>query len=254
MRLLKQFLYGFFYFSIFFGSLYIVFLLTFPPSPADQRLEEIRALSPLITLQTVFFINQAEGTIDLGAEIRNPNFDWGVRRFDYHFILKDAAEVELSRASGSNFILPGETRWVILPGGGRAFPLVPLPRDGIVSVVGFEIQPINPNSWQRARPFGADVSVITKNLRYEEATRPRVGTELRGEVENRSSFSLGEVEINGVIFGPGNRVLAVGRTLTRGLGPGESRAFTIHWPNQLPVGAVRWEAWGHANFLMMTRE
>lgn len=254
MRLLKQFLYGFFYFSLFFGSLYIVFLLTFPPSPADQRLEEIRALSPLITLQTVFFINQAEGTIDLGTEVRNPNLSWGAKRFEYAFLLQDAAGVELSRRSGSNFILPGETRWIIRPGGGRAFPLEPLPPTGRVAVVGFEIQPIRPADWQKVQPFAEDLSVGTKNLRYEEAVPPRVGAGLRGEVENRSSLGLGEVEINGIVFGAGNRVLAIGRTVTRGLGPGESRAFTIHWPNQLPGTPVRWEAWGHANFLTMMRE
>jgi hypothetical protein len=249
-RLVKQILYGAFYLSIFFGLLFGVFRAIFPPAPPDPYLAEIRALSPLVVLRTVFFINAAENTVDIGAEIRNPNLFWGVRRFDYSFVLKGAQGEELSRAAGRSFVLPGETRWVILPGGIRDLPIVPLPRDGVLSAVDLEIHPIVPTEWQKVRPFAEDVSIHTKNLRYELIRPPRVGfADLRGEVENRSSFLLDEVEVQGVLFGPRDSVLAIGRSVVMTVRPGEARAFTISWPNRFPGTAARWAAWGHANFL-----
>jgi hypothetical protein len=249
-RLVKQILYGAFYLSIFFGLLFGVFRAIFPSAPPDPYLAEIRALSPLVVLRTVFFINAAENTVDIGAEIRNPNLFWGVRRFDYSFVLKGAQGEELSRAAGRSFVLPGETRWVILPGGIRDLPIVPLPRDGVLNAVDLEIHPIAPTEWQKVRPFAEDVSIHTKNLRYELIRPPRVGfADLRGEVENRSSFLLDEVEVKGVIFGPRDSVLAIGRSVVMTVRPGEARAFTISWPNRFPGTAARWAAWGHANFL-----
>jgi hypothetical protein len=250
MRFIKQLIYGFFYLSIFFGALWIAFRLIFPPAAPEPYPAEIRTLAPLIPIRTVFFVNPVEKTIDLGAEIRNPNLSWGVRKFDYVFVLKDASGAEVSRVSGSSFILPGERRWIIRPGGGGDFPLVPLPSGHTVASVDFVILPIPASEWQKLRPFAEKVSIAAKNLRYERATPPRVGfADFRGEVENRSDFLLDEVEINGVIFGEGNRVLAIGRTLVRTLRPGESRAFTISWRNPFSGAPVRWEAWGHANFL-----
>lgn len=265
-RVAKQILYGAGYLGIAAALLYFIFVRALlPPSCGDgirnQGEEgidcggpcascEIRTLGDLRVLRTAFFIHEAEGTIDLGAEIKNPNLSWGVRDFEYAFIMKDASGGELGRIGGRSFILPGETRWIIRPGGGRDFPLVRLPARGRVADVALEIAPIPARNWQKLRQFAGDAAIVPKNLRYQRIMPPRTGfAELRGEVENRSSFLVGEVEINAVLLGKDNQILAIGQTIARTLQPGETRAFTVSWPSEFSGTVVRSEVWGHANFL-----
>jgi hypothetical protein len=265
-RVLKQLLYGAGYLGVVAAiGWFVFFRVLMPPSCTDgirnQGEEgidcggpcascEIRTLGDLRVLRTVFFIHQNEGTIDLGAQIKNPNVSWGVKKFDYTFVLKGADGRELGRVAGSSFILPGETRWIIRPGGGKDFPLVRLPASGGVADVALEISKISSRDWQKLRQFAQDASILSKNLRFERVAPPRTGfAELRGEVENRSSFLVDQVEINAVLWGGGNTVLAIGQTAARTLQPGETRAFTISWPAAFPGTVARWEAWGHANFL-----
>jgi hypothetical protein len=265
-RLIKQILYGGLYLGIIAGIVYaLIFRVLSPPSCSDgirnQGEEgidcggpcpscEIRTLAKIRVLQTVFFIHPQEGTIDLGAELKNPNLSWGVRDFNYAFILRDANGAELSRLSGTSFILPGETRWIIRPGGTKDFPLVRLPAGGKVAKVEIEIAPINVHNWQKLRQFAKEASLVTKNLRYQIVTPPRVGfAELKGEVENRSAFLVDQVEVNAVLRAADNTIVAIGQTMLRTLRPGETRAFTIAWYKPFPGEVTRVEAWSHANFL-----
>ncbi len=266
-RTLKQILYGGFYLSIFGIIVYfIIFKFFFPPSCSDgiknQGEEgidcggpcpscEIRTLFPIQVNRTVFFVKESEGTIDLAAQIKNPNLSWGIKKFNYSFILKDENGNEAGRITGTSFILPGETRWIIRSGGTRNIPLIKLPQAVRVTDVVFEIEPIIPTDWQKLRSFTKEAEIISKNVRFEYLKPPRAGfAELRGEIENRSSFLIDQVEINAVLFGEGDLVLAVGQTMARTLKPGETRYFAISWPIKFSGKVVRWDVRGHANFLI----
>lgn len=237
-RTLKQILYGALYLGVVLGVAYLIARPYLPERVATRP--ELEALS---VVRTVFFIRSAEGTVDLGAEVRNPNASWGVKDFRYEFIMRDPTGRELGRVAGDSFIMPGETRWIVLPGGTATFPLIRLPRTGELASVTFEIKPIVAGAWQEVRPFAVEASVATKNVRFQRLT-------LSGEIENRSSFTLGEVEIIGMLFGADNEPVAIGRTIVRTVTPQETRAFFVTWP-QAPAGtSVRSAAYAYANFLL----
>lgn len=264
-RALKQILYGAFYIGIVFGTGYLIFFrVILPPSCTDGFKNQgetgidcggpchscdIKALSVPAVLRAVYFINQSERTIDLAAEIKNLNVSWGIRKFQYEFVLK-SEDKELARVPGESFILPAERRWIIRPGGGGEFPLISLPAAGQVQKVEFEIKSIGAAEWQKLKPFASEVSVITKNPGFRKINPLQGFAELRGEIENRSSFYIDEVEVNGVLFDAGGEVLAAGKTIVWTLRPGESRFFSIKWPAPFPGTVARPEALGHSNLLL----
>jgi hypothetical protein len=238
-RTLKQILYGALYLGIFSGVAYLVVRLSLPAPPPPQP-----ELKPLVVVRSVYFIHQEEGTVDLGAEVRNPNASWGVKEFRYEFVLKDAGGKELGRIAGTSFILPGETRWIVLPGGTANSPAaIRLPRNGTLAAVTFEIKPIGADAWQKVRPFAAEASLATKNLRFQNLT-------LSGEVENRSSFTLDRVEVVGLLFDASGSLVAIGRTVVKTVTPAESRAFFVRWPSRPANVVLRTAAYAYTNFLL----
>lgn len=266
-RTLKQILYGAFYVCFAAGIGYIIFfVILFPPSCTDGIRNqgetgidcggpcyscEIKTLGAPIVRNVVYFINSSNNTIDLGAEIRNPNGSWGIRGLEYQFILKDAAGFELGRVPGSTFILPAETRWIVRPGGGGEFPLIPLPLGGKVAKVEFVIAPAYPSEWQKLKPFAGDAAITSRNTKFRRVPPPHIGfAELYGEIENRTDFFLEEVEVVGVLFDKRGSVLAVGKTMARTLRPGEPRFFSIKWMTPFAGDVARHEASGHSNFLL----
>ncbi len=145
----------------------------------------------------------------------------------------------LARIRGTTYLLPGETRWVIAP---ATFSPVR------VSDVQFEIQKEN-ISWQKLKPFTEDVSLRVFNTAFRKLNLPSAFAEVRGSVQNRSSFTFGKVEINAVLYDRFDRILAVGRTIKEGLGSNQTEPFLITWPTSFEGGVNRVEVTAHTNLL-----
>jgi hypothetical protein len=263
-RSIKQVIYGGIYLGILALIIYIIFfVILIPPSCYDGKRNqgeegidcggpcpscEIRDLAPIQVIQTVFFVDNEDWTIDLGALIKNPNVSWGIKEFDYAFLLKDAEGKELGKKSEKAFVLPGQTRWIILPKVGLSN--LGVPRGAKISKAELVIYPISPYNWQKLRPFAKEASLVTKNVRLTLLTPPRVGfAELFGDIENRSSFVLNEVEAYGVLFGPTGEIVAIGKSAAMTLRPGETRHFLILWTKKTLNTPQNFYAEGTANFL-----
>jgi len=258
-RILKQVIYGAFYLAIIGGAAYWLTLKLFLPPSCTNGIKdqgetgidcggpcmscEIKTLAAPQVTTTVFFENFSRGTVDLAAQIKNPNPSWGIRHLGYEFILKGIGNKEIDRVPGETFLLPGESMWLVQPS-------ITKPSETLVGVT-LNLRSFQKTEWQKVKPFAREAGIITRNVRFMKIKPPQVGfAALEGEVQNRSNFSLDEVEVSGVLYDAGGNVIAVGRTIVRTLKPGEARFFSIQWPNPFPGNVARFEANGRSNFLL----
>lgn len=126
-RILKQAIIGFltviFLFSIGGG-----FYLIFRPDPTcfdnkknqgEEDIDcggpcpscEIKTLLPLEVSDILFFPYQDK--VDLAAKVLNKNLEWGVKNFQYEFILI-GDDNQKQKISAEDFILPGEIKYLVI--------------------------------------------------------------------------------------------------------------------------------------------
>jgi hypothetical protein len=255
-RIHKQILFGGIYLGIFLGIAYLITVkIFFPPTCTDglrnQGEEavdcggpcvpcEVKALRPPAILQAVYFPNPAKNTYDLGAEIKNPNASWGSREIEWQFIFRGEEGTVVDRVSGSTYLLPGETRWVIAP---AAYTL------GKVADIDFKIQQEG-IEWQKLKPFVQEAVLRVLNPTWKKLLPPAIGfIEARGEVRNNSSFTLGKVEVNLILLDKAGKVLAIGATVIDDLAAGKTKSFSYTWTSKFSGEIARIEAFAHADFL-----
>jgi len=102
---------------------------------------------------------------------------------------------------------------------------------GRIASLKLEIPPEN-IVWQKLKPFTQEVGLPTRNISFRQIHPPEVGfAEVRGEVVNRSSFTLKVVEVAAVLFDSSGGVLGVGKTVLNDVLPGEAREFVVQWPS-----------------------
>lgn len=255
-RLLKQILYGALFLSFWIAVIYGAWTVFYQPTCFDRIKNqgeegvdcggpcqscEIKTLGQPIVLRTLWLKDAKTGKVDFAAEIKNPNASWGVKVFDYLFSAFDSAGKPLMRLDGKSFILPGGTRWIIVP----ALSVI-----GEVSDVKFEIAKES-IVWQKLKPFSQDVRLVTRSVNYRRIIPPEIGfAEVSGEVVNLSSFTLEGAEMNAILFDNRGSIVALGRTIAKTLKPGENRFFLIKWPSRFDREVTRWEVEAESNFLL----
>lgn len=255
-RLLKQLFFAAIFFGIVGGFTYLlVFKVLYPPSCTDKIKNqgeegvdcggpcapcEIKLLSAPIIRSVVYFVDAKKSTVDLAAEIKNPNALWGTAEIRYQFILLGEGDAILTRVRGTTYLLPGEARWVM-----ELAKFSP----GTIRDVKFEVQK-EEIPWQKLKPFAKDVSVKIENPVFKKFAPPAIGfAEVRGSVANASSFTLAEAEVDAVLFDSLNRVVAVGKTVLGALGPGTRAPFRIFWPLPFEGEVVKTSVAAYTNLL-----
>lgn len=252
-RFLKQFIYGAFFIVFWLAVIYGVWLLVYRPSCTDRIKNQgeegvdcggpcapCAVLGQPLRLRAVWFVDSKTGKVDLAAEIKNPNADWGAKEFAYTFLASDANGKLIGRIPGRSFLLPGETRWIVEP----AVAIV-----GRIADLKLEIPPESV-VWQKLRPFAQDVGLPTRNVSFRQIRPPEIGfAEVRGEFVNHSSFTLKTVEVVAVLLDKSREAIGVGKTVLNNVLPGKVQQFVISWPNpfQGEISTVATEA--HSNFL-----
>lgn len=153
-RLFKQLVFGLLFLAIFSGiGTGFYFWLKPAPTCFDHKKNqgeedvdcggpcpscEIKTLAPL-ALKRVIQIPVSTGKYDLGALIFNPNANWGVKTFDYKFIVYGPLDKK-TEIIGASFILPAEEKWIILPNQNINFNVLK---------VDFEIGEISAVNWAK---------------------------------------------------------------------------------------------------------
>ena len=160
------------------------------------------------------------GDYDFVAQINNPNTLYGASRVRYTL---DLSGTLLDR-SGTFYILPGQTRFVIVSG---------IRSDSVLTESSFDITEAE---WEKVETF-ENINFSIQRKSYTVMEKNGVFSEFEAVVFNNSDFDFDKVEVGVILFNDRNDIIAVNRTDIRTFLSRTERSFKVSWPVALPETA-----------------
>lgn len=157
-----------------------------------------------------------EGIYDLGAKVQNPNPEAGAAGFDYEFKVYGAGGGIIATRSGSSYILPGESRYVVEP----VLRLSEAP-----SRTSFSVSNLG---WAKSK-IGV-IELAVKNKDYKISPSGSITfSEASGTAVNNSDFDFDKTEVLVVLLDKRGNAIAVNKTEIRAFKAKEERFFKVSW-------------------------
>lgn len=176
------------------------------------------SLLSLEKIETLFIkaIPTKDQNYDLLAKISNPNPNHGSAEVNYQFKLYDLNNKLVTDKSGTTFILPRETKYIVEP---------KISASGLVSRITFEVSQIK---WKEFKDFQRPkIDIFNKD--YRILRQEPIFSQTSGIVKNSSPFDFDKVKIIIVLFDKDDGVLAVNLIEVQTLLAGEERYFVAPW-------------------------
>lgn len=183
------------------------------------------AIMPLNMLSQKL-IEVRPGDYDFVTQVNNPNSLFGASRVKYELNLTDADSEKLFQKTGTFYILPGQTRFIIIPN---------IRSDKILADTLFDIREVE---WQKVETF-EDISFPLQRKIYTAIDKKSISSELEAVTLNNSDFNFDKVEVGVILFDDNNDIVAVNRTDIRTFLSRTERYFKVNWPVQLPASVTR---------------
>jgi hypothetical protein len=192
-----------------------------PCTPCAQILKA----ESLQVVEKAIILGEA-GKYDALVKIVNPNPQLGVAKFDYSFNLLDGARKIIAKSAGSNFVLPGQTKYIL------AFNMPP---DVKPESLNFEISSFE---WSKFSEFEEpDVTVYAKE--FSLASGGESGfARLTAKMKNQSGFDFHEISAVIVIRGGDGSPLAVNQTNFNDVRANEEREINASWNSPFAIDSV----------------
>lgn len=180
---------------------------TLPPAPNTYPIEVIWSKA----------FDVGSETYSVGAKIKNPNTNFGASDFKYTFYFYSANNILIGSVTGSSFIWPGESKYLIEGGVG----LVSEPKK-------VELKINNPE-WREVSSFKS-IALSVDNISHGKGV---AGSGKFYSVDfaaaNNTSYDLNKVFVSAVVFDKNNQPIAVNSTIFENLKSKEHRPFSIPW-------------------------
>lgn len=167
------------------------------------------------TIASTKLIKAGEGDYDFVAEIVNPHKDFGASEVAYELKLLNADKAELFKREDVFYILPGQTKFLILPH---------LTTENNVSSIELNIKSAK---WQKIESLEG-MNLLVKNEKYV-STGPASG-QLNAVIFNDSDFEFELVDIDIVLYNSRGDIIAVNKSDIRTFVARTERAFSVVWP------------------------
>lgn len=159
-------------------------------------------------------IKVGPGDYDFVAQVFNPNTSYGSSRVEY----------SIGSISGFFYILPGQTKWLVLMG---------LKISENISNMKLVI---NNAQWEKLDVPDNTVNFILKKKDYHPTTK---GTEMEAILYNDSNFDFDKIDVGVILFDEMNSIVGVGKTDIRTFVSKSERGFTVAWPFALSGNVAR---------------
>lgn len=174
----------------------------------------------LLGAPRVFYVG---GGSSILTQVQNPNSALALEKFDYEFVLKGEDGAVLWAVPGSSFIYAQEVKYLFVPNAG-----VPAAE---VASVDFKFK--NPE-WIPADEF-VKPAIREQNFRTEIEGKNLV---VSGVIMNEHSRSVKNVSVIAVFYGKesvGSPSLGASQTVIDNIAVGESKPFTVRYPNDADI-------------------
>ncbi len=173
-------------------------------------------VSPEASAVAQGFGEASENDYDFVAEIKNPHQQFGASEVEYELTLFNGDDNELSKEGGIFYILPGQTKYLVL---------THLTTERNVSKIDFKI---NSATWQRIDSLEG-LSLIVRQDKYTDLGGSS-GSILDAVILNDSDFDFEMVDIDVLLFNARGDVVAVNRSDIRTFLARTERSFRVIWP------------------------
>jgi len=168
------------------------------------------------------FFQIGPGDYDFVAQISNPNVSYGASRIEYG----------LGSSSGSFYILPGQTKWIVLTA-------LKIP-DGVEG-----IQFVIKNAqWEKLDMPNNTVNFVLKSKNYHPVQK---GTQLDAILYNDSNFDFDKIDVAVILFDDAGSIIGASKTDIRTFVSKSERGFNVVWPFTLSENATRQEVEASTN-------
>ncbi|HLM84275.1 MAG TPA: hypothetical protein VK254_03650 [Candidatus Bathyarchaeia archaeon] len=163
------------------------------------------------------------GKYDALAEVTNPNSQLGAAKFEYTFHFLDGAGKIVGKSAGSNFILPGETKYIL------AFNI---PTDMKPDNLNFEISSFEWSKFSEYRE--PDIAIYGKEFNLTsggEAGFARLNAKMR----NQSGYDFHKISAYAMIRAGNGSPIAINQTNFNDVRSDEEREMDFNWGSSFPI-------------------
>ncbi|MFA6193929.1 MAG: hypothetical protein WC726_03665, partial [Parcubacteria group bacterium] len=157
------------------------------------------------------------GKYDALVRITNPNSRLGAAKFDYSFNFLDGSGKIVAKSIGTNFILPGQTKYVL------AFNLSP---ETIPESLDFEISSFE---WSKFLEYEEpDIAIYSKE--FSLAGGGEIGfAKLQAKMRNQSGYDFRQITEKSVIRNSNGDPVAINQTGFNDVRMNEEREINFNW-------------------------
>lgn len=231
-RAFKQIIIALVFFLILCGVGFLIYYYVQPePSCFDniqnQEEKEVDCGGPCIPCELMHIkdievlwtekILAQENLYDLVAQIKNPNQNYGSGDLSYKFEFYDSSNNLLGECSGSSFILPNQTKYLIHS---------KVNSSGQIAQIKFSLSKVE---WEKLEDYQPPKLVIQqKEYRLLEDDQPGI-SQARAVLVNKTNFDFEEIDIDILLFGSYRQLLGLNTTEIRTLLAGQERDFIATW-------------------------
>jgi len=175
------------------------------------------------------------GFYDVAAQIKNPNQNYGSGQIPYHFELYDSQNNLVAQYSGSTFILPNQTKYLV------QIKIKASQVSGQVNKVNLSFGEIE---WQKLEDYQLpQLFIQEKEYHLLESQEPGF-SQVRGILINKTNFDFAQVSLDVLLFDSFHQLLALNTTEVRTLLAGQERDFRTTWFKEIEgnVSSIEIEA------------
>jgi hypothetical protein len=183
------------------------------------NIENIKILEQII-------IPGEAGKYDALVKIMNPNSLLGAAKFDYSFNFLDGSGRIVAKSTGSNFILPGQTKYVL------AFNLSP---EMIPEKLDFEISSFE---WSKFSEYQEpDIAIYSRE--FSLAGGGETGfAKLQAKMRNQSGYDFRQITDKAVIRNGKGDPVAINQTGFNDVRMNEEREINFNWSSTFQIDPV----------------
>jgi len=166
------------------------------------------------------------GKYDALVRITNPNSRLGAAKFDYSFNFLDGSGKIVAKSIGTNFILPGQTKYVL------AFNLSP---ETIPESLDFEISSFE---WSKFLEYEEpDIAIYSKE--FSLAGGGEIGfAKLQAKMRNQSGYDFRQITEKAVIRNSNGDPVAINQTGFNDVRMNEEREINFNWSSTFQIDPI----------------
>ena len=190
--------------------------LVYSPTPTPTPNPTIN----LAPIQVIFtkLLNVQNNDYDFLAKVNNSNTEYGSPAVEYEINFYDFTNEPILSKTGSFYILPGQTKYIVEP---------LLKFQNPISRADFKIKSVD---WQKLQPLAATAATfLTRNVSYSQISRSESFAKAGGEVFNGSDLDINRVDVAVVVVDANQEPIAVNKTNIFTFLARTTRGFEVTW-------------------------